>query len=157
MKIVRTLSCTADELFSALDRRFLRECAEHGSELAEVEEGSGYEDKKLGVIVRVTAHDSCRRFSWRTLTTTDEMASFYEIREGADGCEVTLSREYLTGLPAQGRLAEALLLGQMSNELLSLNDEIASLRGEGPEPTKKQEVDPLSTRLLNWIVSRAKG
>lgn len=157
MKIVRTLSCAADELFSALDRRFLRECAEHGSGLAKVEEGSGYEDKKLGVVVRVTAHDPCRRFSWHTLTTTDEIASTYEIRESPDGCEVTLSREYLTGLPAQGRLAEALLLGQMSNELLSLNDEVASLRGERSEPTKKQEVGPLSTKLLKWIVSRAKG
>lgn len=148
MKIVRRLSCDADALYAALERRFLGECSDHGCRFDELGKGVGYEDRDLGFSVLV---EECARGSlltWRARTRTDEVVSTYEIRPCGNGCEVVFLREYVSGLPAQGRLAEALLLGRMSNELLDLYSEARSPHEEAERPVRRAEAPSLSERLL---------
>ena len=148
MKIVRRLSCGADALYSALERRFLRECADHGRCFDELGVGVGYEDCGLGssVIVEECVRDSL--LTWRARTRTDEVVSTFEMRSCGNDCEVVFLREYVSGMPAQGRLAEALLLGRMSNELLDLYDEARSPRERTERSTRRIEAPSLSERLL---------
>lgn len=155
MVIVRTLPCTPDEFFSALERRFVSECADYGTTLGEVSLGAGYEDAELGVSVQIVAYERGSVLAWRACTPTDEVVSTFELKDDEGRCVVSFSREYPSGSPATGRLSEALLLGRMSNELMELGKSAASAR-EGSETLTKMEqiADTLSVRLARFVASK---
>lgn len=126
MRIVRKLPNSPDALFSALELRFLRECAEHGEAYEELSIGSGYEDAGLLLSVCITAFERNHVFSWKVKGPATEVVTTYSFRSDGTGCEVELIRDYVGGAPVRGALSEALFLGNMSNELAALAQEATS-------------------------------
>lgn len=157
MKIIRALSCTPDELFGLLESRFSSECAEHGTPLdGPLGAGSGYEDDRLGISVRILELERPRVIAWRSGSVTGEVVSRYEMLPCSAGCRVEFSREWPGRATCGGRMTEALILGRMANELIELGDAARAAREDdaGPKERADSGVASLSQRILRSMIDR---